>query len=435
MTEARPQGYIYTTFQRDLGIRERTAGIRPASELATAQNRTAQYESLRNLVFSITPLISDIQPNGSAILYKYESYRPSGSHYDPVYFNTLSTLEKDGVIKQGDDLYEVTSGSAGTSFAWMSSRLGYKAHIYVPTRLDVARKQEMINFGAELVEIGDENAYIPEASRAETRAFIREARETDHDILDPIRNGDFNLFLARDKYGHTMALVNHSENGITPRAMEDLIDQAWVNVPEGVNVDNIVSVIGNGSSSTGIYHARNRRFPGAKIIGVESQDNAVLFRDKYPGRAEELGLVFKPQIMPGSIIPGMKLPFLDHAVFDEIRLVNVNNAIVRMKFHNGRCLSVAESIGITSAASMIIADQIAREQPGSVTLAFVYDGGYRYGEPTVETGKYDKTFFTHNRRKMPLAVPWHQARSSDLEDMPHTIGEAFHRIRPRPTSI
>lgn len=428
ISETRPSGFVPTTFQRVLAVREDIASVRPAGELETREDREKQYKQLGKLVYSITPIISDIKPNGSVVLRKYESYRPSGSHYDPVYFQTFKELELARYfIKSGDDLYEVTSGSAGTSFAWLANRLGYNAHIFVPSSLPEGRKQEMRNFGADLVEIGDENAYVPEASRAETRAFLAEAKRTGHKVQPPVKDDKFNLYYAVDDAGHKMVLVNHSENGITPFAMEDILQQAHVVLPDEAKIDNIISVIGNGVSSTGLHRARQRLYPDARLIGLESYDSAVLYRDKYPGKAEEMHLQYKPQRMFGSIVPGMRLPFMDHEIFDEIRLVDGDEMDTRMRMHNaGR--PVIESIGMSSAASMIIAEQLADEQPGSVTLSLVYDGGYRYGEPVIETGRRDETWHLDEYRQMPLVAPWIPTPYKDFASMPHSVREAFHRV-------
>ncbi len=224
-----------------------------------------------------------------------------------------------------------------------------------------------------------------------------------------------------------MVLVNHSENGMTPKAMEDILFQTYAVTPDGTRVDNIVSIIGNGSSSTGLHRARTKYFPEAALIGVENYDSAVLFREKYPELAENWGLVYKPQRMYGSIIPGMKLPFVDHTMFDEIRLVKERQMELKMGLHNFE-RPVIESIGMSSAASMIVAEQLAAEMPGSVTLAIVYDGGYRYGDPVVSTGNFDETDEIQNYLRTPQAPFWIQTASRNLASMPHSIGEAFHRI-------
>ena len=43
-----------------------------------------------------------------------------------------------------------------------------------------------------------------------------------------------------------------------------------------------------------------------------------------------------------------------------------------------------ESIGRSSAASLVIAEQLASEHPCSIILAICYDKGDRYGDPVVD---------------------------------------------------
>lgn len=108
--------FVRTTFQRRLAIREVSAGILPAAQLTTEGARQLQYENLEDLI-GRTPLLGLTATHGSKILAKLESQNPTESHYDRVYVQTLRELERRKVIKPGDDLYEVTSGSAGISFA------------------------------------------------------------------------------------------------------------------------------------------------------------------------------------------------------------------------------------------------------------------------------------------------------------------------------
>ena len=159
-----PERFVQTTFQGRLQARETICQIRPADDLKTPQDREEQYEKLRKMIGK-TPLLRvyDV-PKGSRIFAKVESQNPSESHYDRAYLLLLNKLESDGVIQPGDELLENTSGSAGSSFAWLCNRLGYKARIIVPPELPQARIQEMVNFGATL-EVS-ESGYMKSASRA-----------------------------------------------------------------------------------------------------------------------------------------------------------------------------------------------------------------------------------------------------------------------------
>jgi cysteine synthase len=418
---------VHTVFQRTLQAREALAGIRPAGELKTKEDRLEQYNKLRQLIYSSTPTIKINHPNGSIVLVNYQSYRPSGSHYDPTYLETLQAMEfKYGLIKPGDDLYEVSSGSAGTSFAWLCNRLGFGPHIYVPSALPYGRIQEMVNFGADLRLVGDETAYIKEAVKKMVSDFGRAAKASGHKKEDPIVNEDFHLRVTTHPNSHKMVLVNHAENPITPRTMENMLQEVHRVIPEGTQIDNIISAIGNGSSSRGLAQARNYLFPDAKLIGLEGYNNAVLFEQKYPEEFKRLGLVYKPQQAYGSIVPGMDFPFAKPELFDEIRLVREPQMKRKMGDHNSMAPVIAW-IGMTSAASLILAKQLALEQPGSVTLAFVYDNGDRYSKPVMPTGKIDATLEELNRLLYIPGVPWKQPKATNLESIPSSLMELFRR--------
>lgn len=314
---------VFTTFQRRLRQREHAASIFPASELVSHEHRIEQYRKL-TLMIGNTPLRYRRGPSGSHILIKDESENPDENHYGRVYLNTLESLElKHKLIKPGDILYEVSSGSAATSFAWLCSRLGYEAHVYLPGVLPPARKQEIINFGATLEET---EGYVPEASDREKYQFLKDARRNGFKRLPMIDNEDFFLVLAKRDDGRSMVMVNHSANPITPRSLEPIADEVARVLPDGLNVDFTITIIGNGSNSTALRRGMDRYF-NTKLIGVEAENNAVLFQQKYPEEFERRQLTFKQQRMYGGIGQGVNLPFVNVGMFDEIRLVNEAKAL------------------------------------------------------------------------------------------------------------
>lgn len=419
------QEKLFTTFQRRLRQREYAAGICPASELVTPEDRLEQYRRLK-LMIGNTPIRYRLGANGSSILIKDESENPDESHYGRVFLATLETLElKYRYIKPGDILYEVSSGSAANSFAWLCSRLGYEAHVYMPKVLPPARKQEIINFGASLEEV---EGYVPEASDEEKYQFLRDTRRNGFKRQPIIDNEDFFLVLATRDDGKSMVLVNHSANPITPRSLEPIADEVARVLPDGVNIDFIVTIIGNGSNSKALRIGMDRYFE-TKLIGVEAEGNAVLFKQKYPEEFDRRGLTFQPQRIFGGIAPGVNLPFADADMFDEIRLVNAAKAL-RFKGGYNHRRPIIESIGNTSAMAMIVAEQLAEEKPGSVILTLIYDKGDRYGQPVVESFGNYRTSPIQERYRMSDRPFWVQTHYPTLDYLPMTLRQAYH-----PTAI
>ncbi len=387
LREVRPEGYIHTTFQRRLALRELRAGILSADTLTTPQARAEQYSRLRAMIGN-TPLLGFNGPNHSFILVKDESQNPTESHYDRVYIETLKRLEETGVIEPGDELYEVTSGSAGISFGWLCGRLGYKANVFVPASISEARKQELRNFGVRLVEVSE--GYVPEASKEEWKQFSGLAR-TNKYKLARYETDEFSVITATGN-SRKMCLINHSENPITPKSLEAIGVEVVNILPAGVGIDYFATILGNGSNTSGITAGLKERFidrkvnrgwPAMQVIGVEDWDNPVQFEAKYPGEYKRrYGHTpsYKPQRMFGSSAKGTRLRFMDVNILDDIRLIPDIMWDSRMKRYNSVRQPV-DSIGASSAGALIAAEQLAQEHAGCIVLTVFYDKGDRYSNP------------------------------------------------------
>lgn len=408
-----PDQRIETSFQQRLALREAQAGILPA-ELLTPQNRAEQYRKLEGMIGNTPLLYLDVPETHSAILIKDESQNPTESHYDRVYIATFKKLEEDGVIKPGDELWEVTSGSAGISFAWLASRLGYKARIFVPNRLDSARKQEMVNFGAQVDGVSRfekevDVAYVPEASEEQTKQFVM-LRRQGYQRKPAIETEDYSVRVADAEGKPRVCMVNHSWNHLSHKALEAIGDEISAVIPAGVNIDHFISILGNGSSTRGVSDSLRRRFTGErqlipgdprlfrkeiKVIGVENETNPVWFVQKHPGRFEEIfdrePTFTAQQMYGGSVIAGVDLiKFIDINQLDEVQLVTTEEWKASMDdYNNGK--QPGETIGRSTAASLALARRLAVENPSTVGLMISYDRSDKYGDPVVD---FDQDYVT-----------------------------------------
>lgn len=426
LTGIRPEGYVHTTFQRRLASRELRAGILTAEALTSPKARAEQYNHLQAMIGN-TPLLGFDVPNHSLVLVKAESQNPTESHYDRVYIETLRRLEETGVIEPGDELYEVTSGSAGISFGWLCNRLGYKANVFVPASISEARKQELRNFGVRLVEVPD--GYVPEASKEEWRQFSGLAR-TNKYKLTKHETDEFSVITAEGN-GQRMCLINHSENPITPRSLEAVGVEIANVLPAGVGIDYFVTILGNGSNTSGVTAGLRERFidrklnrgwPAMQVIGVEDWDNPVQFEAKYPGEYERRyghSPSYKSQKMFGSSARGTKLRFMDVSMLNNIRLVPDTLWDPKMRDYNATRQPV-DSIGASSAGALIVAEQLAQENPESIVLTVFYDKGDRYGDPL-------PAYAAHTILENP-SIPrlgWRQWVPESPIDLPGNLSQAY----------
>ncbi|HUD44130.1 MAG TPA: pyridoxal-phosphate dependent enzyme [Patescibacteria group bacterium] len=423
--------YLFTTSQRRLLAREQEAGILPADQLVNTSIRQQQYDRLESMI-GHTPLLRIYGPKNTLLLAKDESQNPTGSHYDRVYVPTLRRLEEEGIIQPGDNLYEVTSGSAGIAFAWACSRLGYNANIFVPARIPQARKQEMVNFGARLVPVVE--GYVPEASAEEWKQFSGLVRQRRYKLAKHETN-DFSIITAVGKNDkgeeERMCLMNHSENPLTPKLLESIGREVSEIIPRGVGIDYFVSVLGNGSNTSGVTAGLIERWKRLQVVGVEDFDNPVQFEAKYPGEYERrYGHVptYKPQQMFGSSAKGTKLRFMNIGMLADIRLVADAVWQQRMDDYNSGRPAV-ETIGASSAGAWIVAEEVATENPGSNILLLRYDKRDRYGEPEEAIHIKGATIFASDpkiERARTQPLDYRQKLAEVPNDLPASLWEAYH---------
>lgn len=422
-----PEGFVRTTFQRRLTARETICQIRSAGELVTPADRDEQYEKLRKMIGK-TPLlrVAEVQ-NGSRIFAKVESQNPSESHYDRAYLLLLNKLEKDGIIKPGYELLEDTSGSAGTSFAWLCSCLGYQARIIIPPELPQARIQEMINFRANL-EIS-EPGYMRSASKALRRKLV-EYRRQGYDIKEHVSEKEYQVFTAT-KEGHRICAVNHSASDLTIKAFSEIGTEVGFVMPEDTKIDFFVSVLGSWTSTTGVAEGLRQKYPNVEVVGLEDKDNAPYFNQKYPGRYEEVygqEPSYKQHDNYGGSDRGVPLRFADVSRVDSIELVDsAERKGLRDRF-NAPWLHVAETIGNTSAASLVVAERLALENPGSNVLVLFYDKGDRYDEMITEEEFSHRTSPIGQMRLIPQQRLWLQPPAEKMIHIPRRLGTVYNRV-------
>ena len=88
--------------------------------------------------------------SGAQVYAKLEWYNPTASIKDRVVAYMLDEAERNGKIKPGDTLVEASSGNTGTSLAMMAPLRGYKAAIFVKETISSAKKDNMLQYGAEV---------------------------------------------------------------------------------------------------------------------------------------------------------------------------------------------------------------------------------------------------------------------------------------------
>lgn len=314
-----------------------------------SQPRSSQFEQLESLIggtkleeFELTP--------GLSVFAKHEYQNPSGSHYDRTYLATIKYLETHGLIEPGDELRDISSGSAGISLALIASSLDYRPRITVPPELPPARVEPMRLFGAEVVI--SEAGYVPSASLHQTteiKQLMRDGWKRQKNIPEIVQS------IVLTKGGQRICYLNHSENMLSPRAFaaigQEFIDQS------PMPLDTVCLAIGNWTTIAGIAPLLRNAWPKTKIIGY--QDTRTV-HDSY-----------------GINVPSVPLRFNDPELIDAIIEIGPDERDAKAaKVNNQRSLS--EQIGRSSLMGLCAAKRVWQMYGDQNVGTIFYDQKLRY---------------------------------------------------------
>ncbi|MEY3006538.1 MAG: cysteine synthase CysM, partial [Pseudomonadota bacterium] len=118
----------------------------------------SQYPTIEACIGN-TPLVRLQRLPGDTsnlILAKLEGNNPAGSVKDRPAMNMIAAAEARGAIKPGDTLIEATSGNTGIALAMAAAIRGYKLKLIMPSHMSEERKLAMAAYGAELIEVSQE---------------------------------------------------------------------------------------------------------------------------------------------------------------------------------------------------------------------------------------------------------------------------------------
>ncbi|MDH3992629.1 MAG: cysteine synthase CysM [Gammaproteobacteria bacterium] len=276
-----------------------------------------------------TPLVRLQRLPGSTsntILAKLEGNNPAGSVKDRPALSMIAEAEARGEIKPGDTLIEATSGNTGIALAMAAAIRGYRMILIMPSHMSDERKQAMSAYGAQLLEVTQEQGM----EGARDLAMDMQARGEGR-VLDQFGNPD-------NPRAHLL--------GTGP--------EIWQQT--GGSITHFVSSMGTTGTIMGVSTYLKQQNPEIQIIGLQPQE--------------------------GSSIPGIRrwpqayLP----SIYEAPRVDRVIDISQSESEDTMRRLASQEGIfcGVSSGGSIAAALRVSAEVENAVIVAIICDRGDRY---------------------------------------------------------
>jgi len=270
---------------------------------------------------------------GNTILLKLEGNNPAGSVKDRPAMNMIRRAEERGELKAGDTLIEATSGNTGIALAMAAAIKGYRMVLIMPSHMSNERKQAMAAYGAELIEVSQE-----EGMEGARDLAMRMQAEGKGRVLDQFANPD-------NPDAHYI--------GTGP--------EIWRQTAG--TITHFVSSMGTTGTIMGTSRYLKEKNPAIQIVGLQPED--------------------------GSSIPGIRrwpqqyMP----SIYDAVRVDRIMDISQRESERTMRELAAREGIfaGVSSGGAVAAALRLAAELQGAVIVAIVCDRGDRY----LSTGVFD----------------------------------------------
>ena len=280
------------------------------------------YED-NSLTIGNTPLVRLNRVSNGKVLAKIEARNPSFSVKCRIGANMVWEAEKNGLLKEGIELVEPTSGNTGIALAFVAAARGYKLTLTMPESMSIERRKLLKALGAKLI--------LTEAAKG-MKGAIDKAEEIVHS--DP------------DKY----LLLQQFNNPANPAIHEKTTGPEIWDATDG-EIDVFVSGVGTGGTITGVSrYIKQQQGKAITVVAVEPTESPVMTQT-VNGETIQPG-PHKIQGIGAGFIPGN----LDLTLIDEIEQVSSEDAI-----EMARRLMNEEGIlaGISSGAAVVAANNIA----------------------------------------------------------------------------
>jgi cysteine synthase len=294
-----------------------------------------------------TPLVKlnkIIGPTEAIVLAKIEGRNPAFSVKDRIGVSMILDAEEKGLLREGVEIIEPTSGNTGISLAYVCAFRGYPLTLTMPDTMSVERRKVLKMFGANLILTDGAKGMKGAVTKAE----------------DLMAQSPGKYFMPQQFKNPANPNIHELTTG--PEIWEDTDGK----------IDVFVSGVGTGGTITGVSRFIKER-KGKKIhsVAVEPAESPVITQTKQ-GR-EPMPGPHKIQGIGAGFIPDV----LDLTLVDEVQQVTSEEAL-----SFARLLARREGIlsGISSGAAVVAATRLAqREEFRKKTIVVILpSAGERY---------------------------------------------------------
>lgn len=270
------------------------------------------------------------------IIAKLEYFNPAGSVKDRIALAMIEQAEAEGVLHQGVEIIEPTSGNTGVGLAFVAASRGYRLTLTMPETMSIERRNLLKALGAHIV-------LTPGAEGM--KGAIAKALELKGDRTDAYIPQQFDNKANPERHRTTTAI------------------EIWDDT-QG-QVDIFVAGVGTGGTISGVGSALKALKPTVEIVAVEPADSPVLSKGIAGAhKIQGIGAGFVPSNYNANVV-------------DHIIAVSNDDAI-----RTSRELAREEGllVGISSGAAAYAATQLAKlaENKGKSIVVLLPDTGERY---------------------------------------------------------
>jgi len=251
------------------------------------------YSSVLDLI-GWTPLVrlgrveSFFDVGGVELYAKLEMYNPGGSVKDRIALYMLRRAWEEGIITEGSVVIEPTSGNTGIGLAIVSTIMGLRLVVTMPTKMSVEKEAILRAYGAHVIRTPtgvppeDPLSYYRVAEALRNLIWSIGGRVSDRELRDLV---GYIQMLVREGKSRDIAKILESRPQPTPYAYipnqyynrynplahyETTAREIWVQTRG--SVDYVFAGMGTGGTITGIArYLKEQASKGVRVIGIDPE--------------------------------------------------------------------------------------------------------------------------------------------------------------------